>query len=49
MDQKLVQIHASKKAPDDFMDACGHPKLAPLHLKVTAASGCDGFIPVAQA
>lgn len=49
MSQKLVQIHSSKKAPEDFMDACGHPKLAQLHLKVTAGSGCDGFVPVAQA
>jgi hypothetical protein len=31
------------------MDECGHPKHAPLHLKVTAISGCDGFVAVAQA
>lgn len=40
---KLVQIRTSKSAPEDYKDACGHPKLEPLHLEVTADSGCDGF------
>ena len=26
-----------------LVDECGHPKHAPLHLKVTPISGCDGF------
>jgi hypothetical protein len=45
----LVQIFSSKQAPESFLDECGHPKHAALHLKVTAISGCDGFVPVAQA
>jgi hypothetical protein len=46
---KLIQIHSTMKAPEDFLDACGHPKFSSLHLKVTAMSGCDGFQAVAQA
>ncbi len=42
----LTQIRSSKEAKEDFVDECGHPKHAPLHLKVTAVSGCDGFEPV---
>ena len=49
MDKKLIQIHTSKTAPEDFLDDCGHPKHAPLHLKVTAMSGCDGFVPAEAA
>lgn len=45
----LVSIHTSKQAELTFMDECGHPKHAALHLKVTAISGCDGFVPAAQA
>jgi hypothetical protein len=45
----LVSILTSKKADEGFLDECGHPKHAALHLKVTAISGCDGFIPAAQA
>jgi hypothetical protein len=41
----LAQIRTSKEAKEDFVDDCGHPKLAGLHLKVTAVSGCDGFTP----
>lgn len=41
----LIQIRSSKEAPEDFVDECGHPNNAKLHLKVTAASGCDGFEP----
>lgn len=41
----LTQIRAQKEAKEDFTDECGHPKHAPLHLKVTAVSGCDGFSP----
>jgi hypothetical protein len=45
----LIQIHDSKQAPETFLDDCGHPKHAPLHLKVSAMSGCDGFTPAAAA
>ncbi len=44
-DQKLVQIRASKQAPETLVEECGHPKHAPLHLMVTPISGCDGFQP----
>lgn len=47
--QKLVQIRTSKQAPEDFAEPCGHPKHAPLHLIVTAISGCEGFKPAAVA
>lgn len=49
MKEKLVQIHSSRQAPEDFLDNCGHPKHSGLHLKVTAMSGCDGFSPAAAA
>ncbi|HMF79413.1 MAG TPA: hypothetical protein VK604_27375 [Bryobacteraceae bacterium] len=45
-DKILAQIRATKEAAETFVDDCGHPKLVPLHLKVTAVSGCDGFEPV---
>ena len=45
----LVTILSSKKADESFLDDCGHPKHAALHLKVTAISGCDGFVPAAEA
>ncbi|MCC7350394.1 MAG: hypothetical protein IT446_07475 [Phycisphaerales bacterium] len=45
-DTKLVQIRSSHKAPETLVDNCAHPKHAPLHLKVTPSSGCDGFEPV---
>ena len=47
--EKLVAILSSKQAPDSLIDECGHPKLVSLHLKVTPVSGCDGFVPAAQA
>jgi hypothetical protein len=47
--QVLVSILSSKKADESMLDECGHPKHAPLHLKVSPISGCDGFMPVAQA
>lgn len=47
-DQKLVQIRTSHQANDEVVDACGHPKHAPLHLMVSANSGCDGFQPAAH-
>ena len=42
-DQKLVQIRASKEAPETLVEECGHPKHATLNLVVTPISGCDGF------
>ena len=45
----LVSIHSTKNAEPTLLDECGHPKHASLHLKVTPISGCDGFIPAAQA
>jgi hypothetical protein len=49
MNQVLVTIHSSKKADVAMLDECGHPKHAALHLKVSPISGCDGFVPAAQA
>ena len=45
----LVTILSSKKADVQMVDECGHPNLLALHLKVTPISGCDGFVPAAQA
>jgi hypothetical protein len=39
----LVSIMSTHEADLKFLDECGHPKHADLHLKVTAISGCDGF------
>jgi hypothetical protein len=47
--QVLVSIVSSKKADESLLDECGHPKHAALHLKVSPISGCDGFVPAAQA
>lgn len=44
-DTKLVQIRASKEAPETLLEECGHPRHATLHLMVTPISGCDGFEP----
>ena len=45
----LVTILSSKTADVAILDECGHPKHAALHLKVSPISGCDGFVPAAQA
>ena len=45
----LISIVSSKQAETTMLDECGHPKHAPLHLKVSPISGCDGFVPVAAA
>jgi len=45
----LVSILSSKQASETMLDECGHPKHRPLHLKVSPISGCDGFVPAAQA
>lgn len=42
-DRELLQIRRSHEAPESLLDECGHPRHAPLHLKVTPISGCDGF------
>ena len=47
--QVLVSILTTKQAPETLIDACGLPKNASLHLKVTPMSGCDGFTPAASA
>ncbi len=48
-DRTLVSIRAAHEAPVDLLDDCGHPRHAPLHLKVSAISGCDGFEPAPRA
>jgi hypothetical protein len=40
---QLLTIRTQHKAPEILLDDCGHPRHAPLHLKVTPISGCDGF------
>jgi len=45
----FVTILAKKEADVVMLDECGHPKHAPLHLKVTPISGCDGFVAAAEA
>ena len=42
-DKILTQIRIDRKAPDDLVEECDHPKHAALHLMVTPLSGCDGF------
>lgn len=44
-DQQVVQIHRRAQVPEDFVDECGHPQHADLHLRVTAISGCDAYEP----
>ena len=45
----LVSILSSHKADAALLDECGLPRNAALHLKVTPISGCDGYVPAAQA
>ena len=45
---KLVQIRASKMAPETLIEECGHPKHADLNLVVTPICGCAGFEPANQ-
>lgn len=42
---QLTKIRAKHEAPETFVDDCGLPKNASLHLKVTPISRCDGFEP----
>ena len=46
LNKALIEIRSSKEAEGDFINDCLHPKHAPLHLRVTAISACDGFQPV---
>ena len=39
----LIQIRRTREAPETFVDDCGHPRHATLHLHVTPTAGCDGF------
>jgi len=39
----LTQIRRRKEVNEDYKEECGHPTHEPLHLLVTATSGCDGF------
>jgi hypothetical protein len=43
--EQLTAIRRQGQAPEQLLDECGHPRHAPLHLKVTPISGCDGFEP----
>jgi hypothetical protein len=44
-DTHVLQIRRSHDGPEDLVEDCGHPRHAPLNLKVTPISGCDGFEP----
>ncbi|MEX2670611.1 MAG: hypothetical protein WD294_00735 [Phycisphaeraceae bacterium] len=46
--EQVVQIRTQHAAPEDLVEECGHPEHEPLHLRVTALSGCDGFSPAYQ-
>jgi hypothetical protein len=46
--QELVQTRINREAPEDIIDACGHPRHASLHLMATPIGGCDGFEPARQ-
>ena len=48
-EEKLVKIRMTHEAPETFVDECGHPKHAQLHLVVTPISGCEGFLPATAA
>ena len=43
--EQIAMIRRKHEAPESFLDDCGHPRHAPLHLKVSPISGCDGFSP----
>ncbi len=42
---QLTKIREKHEAPETFVDDCGHPKHATLHLKLTPISRCDAFEP----
>ncbi|HEX5831054.1 MAG TPA: hypothetical protein VFY16_08745 [Gemmatimonadaceae bacterium] len=43
VDTQLMRIRQRHEASETFLDDCGHPRHASLHLRVTPISGCDGF------
>jgi hypothetical protein len=47
-DPKVFQIRLKHEAAESLIEECGHPRLAPLHLKVTPISGCQGFEPAPE-
>lgn len=42
-DTTLVQIRKTHQGSTTLVEECSHPRHAPLHLKVTPISGCEGF------
>jgi len=44
-EQHVVQIRTKQEAPEELTEDCLHPRHAPLNLRVTAVSGCDGYVP----
>ena len=46
--KQLIQIRATRQAPESLREECGHPQHEPLHLVVTPVSGCQGFEPAHQ-
>lgn len=45
---KLLHIRATHQAPEDLIERCGLPGHAQYNLRVTPASGCDGFAPAVE-
>ncbi len=42
---QLIQIRLKGEAPETLIEPCGLPENEALGLKVSAASGCQGFEP----
>ncbi len=42
-DARLIEILATQQASETLIASCGNEKLQGMHLRVTPASGCDGF------
>ena len=42
----LMKVRKTHTASLNLIEECDHPMHAPLHLRVNAVSGCDGFTPV---
>jgi hypothetical protein len=43
-----IYLQLKEDALKTKVSECDHPAHAPLHLKVTAISGCEGFEPIDQ-
>ena len=43
--KELGKVRKTHRASLGLVKECEHPTHAPLHLKVNATSGCDGFTP----